>query len=339
LQAALRAEPEALPSAFADFDEKIWSILDRASVDPHAQLVREGFHLVSCVTALCGVMGERPVVAELGSTFCAARVKFEIIDAIARQKVPSWQSPDPRWVGLDNSTFMRDVSLTLHHDSPPTILDDYAKFQGDDRSIFVARFVASYAFSKTEAFAEFIAANFGAMVLEDAFSTTDGEVRTENHGQPEIFFNLPRLQQMLAKEGFTFYLLSSYPDYPAETAPCHVIKLLALRREVPVAPVAATLDAMGFAFDPERQRVDATLLEKLNAAVSPERWQQVQSAKARSPVWGPSPEASPTSSMVSRVRDWLRERFGADPWGHYRLSGEMAREQIRRAVSSSDRMP
>src|SRR5262249_45281869 len=160
---------------------------------------------------------------------------------------------------------------------------------GGDHAIFLARFVASYVFPDALAFTRFLDVSFSAAVVEDAHSISGRDVPVWNHGQPEVFFSVPDIVTGLRASDFRVYCLSSYPDYAAGTAACHVVKYFAVKPSVQIDRIAATLAALGFPFDPSAQLVDERLLERLNRSVTPARWEEVKEAKRRSPMWGPTP--------------------------------------------------
>jgi hypothetical protein len=280
LQRAL-SELDAPDLLFRHFDEKIWSRLDRSTIDPHFQLNKAAFETAALVTALCATTSdEHPLLIELGATFFASKTKFEIVDAVASKHIERWRALKPEWVGLDNSRFMHDVAHELHGDGIE-ILDDYLKFRPSQRfSIFYSRFVASYAFPGSDALAKYLANNFQAVVLEDAFATVPQDIPVTNHGQDEVFFDIAHTIRTLEAQGFEAYLLDSYPDFPAQAAPCHVVKLLAVRRGIALEKLSAIVDALGFTFGPAAQRIDSvTILRRLNDAVTPGIWRHVRRAK------------------------------------------------------------
>lgn len=118
--------------------------------------------------------------------------------------------------------------------------------------------------------------------------------------------------------------MASYPDFPAGSARCHVIKLFAAKNAAPIIKALATL---GF---PAPEPITAYTLRTLSAAVSEERWAAVEQAKQRSPVWGPTPDDFTVEPAQTRLTRWLRDL--GNPWRKYRLHGDQARKAIERAL-------
>ncbi len=186
-------------SLFELFSNRLWSHIDRDRIDPHRQLDRSAFETMAHIVSLAAAHDQtQPLLVELGSTFFAGKTKFEIVNAVARERLSDWPQICPDWLGLDNSRFMRDVTLALHGEKEIALLDDYAKFAGADRfSVFSSRFVATYAFHSGADFAGYLADRFSVAVVEDAHSTTNRDVDVTNHGQPETFFSLIDVFQIL----------------------------------------------------------------------------------------------------------------------------------------------
>ena len=301
---------------------ELWRRVERAALDPHFQLSKDGFEAVAQLAALAVGAGEpQPLLVELGSTFFASKTKLEILNRIAGEAL------EPEWIGIDNSRFMHDTTRALHGDGAVRLLDDYRKLAPPQSFAgFLSRFVASYVFPGGTAFADYLAERFQAAVIEDAYSTTARDEPVHNHGQAEIFFSLPATFGRLEERGFEIRLLDAYPDFPAGAARCHVIRYLATRKGVANARSAAWLSALGFQAGDVRPA--ATLLDELNAAVPAGRWSAVERAKRESPVWGRTPEASERPSWAAR----LRARLARAPWRRYRLGGSAALREIDRAL-------
>ncbi|MBM3815336.1 MAG: hypothetical protein FJW20_27305, partial [Acidimicrobiia bacterium] len=271
-------------------DGDLWARLDRSAVDPHCQLSKSGFEAVAHMACLAAQSGEmHPVFVELGSTFFASKTKFEIVDQVARAWFAEWPRLQPRWVGIDNCLFMRDTACLLHGQAGVELVGDYrAVAKPDGFAVFWSRFVASYVFQSSIEFAGYLADRFQAIVVEDAYSTTAQDVPVFNHGQPEVFFSAPTVMGALEQADFEIHILDWYPDFPAGSAPCHVIRYLAAKKGLLTGRVKDYLAGLGFN-QPGPPVLAATLLDQLNAAVTPRQWRAVKLAKRQSPVWGRTP--------------------------------------------------
>jgi hypothetical protein len=304
-------------------DGEIWKRLDRATIDPHNQLGADGFESVAYMACLAAARGSpRPRFVELGSTFFASKTKFEIIERIATERFPDWPKLDPAWTGVDNSRFMHDSTRALHGEAGIELFDGHDAIRREsDFAVFLSRFVASYVFAGGRQLADYLAERFDAALVEDAYSITGEDVPVFNHGQPEVFFALPETFGRLEQAGFEIYVLDSYPDFPAGSAPCHVIRCLAAKKARYTVEARSRLEALGFA---TASPVDAgKLLPKLNAAVSAKQWRAVERAKRTSPVWGRAARV-PRASWRARLAHW--------GWGRYRLGGPAALAEIYRAL-------
>lgn len=325
----LALPPEHKGRLLADLDGELWKRVERSRVDPHFQLSRSGFELTAWLAALAAGAGEsRPVLVEFGSTFFTAKTKLEILGEI--HGGPALQ---PEWIGIDNSRFMHDTSRALHGDAF-RLVDDYRSVQKPGRfAVFLSRFVASYVLPDGLALADYLAERFQAAVLEDAYSTTAKDVRVFNHGQAETFFSIPETFGRLEQNGFELRLLENYPDFPAGSAPCHVIRIVAARKGVFNDRAREHLAVLGF---PAGEPVSAaSLLDRLNARVTPGRWRAVERAKRESPVWGRTPDEAARPSWRARLgalRQALRQGLARSGWKRYRLAGPAAEREIDRVL-------
>lgn len=318
-------------------DGDLWTQLNRSEVDPHFQLSKSMFESVACMVCLAAQSGEvAPEFVELGSTFFTSRTRFEIIDGIARERFANWPRLQPSWLGIDNSRFMHDTTRALHGDGGISLVEDYKAVAKPERfAIFLSRFVASYAFPRGSEFAAYLAERFQAALVEDAYSTTGEELRVYNHGQSETFFSVPEVFARLEQSGFEIYVLDTYPDHPADAAPCHIIRYLAARKGLVTKEFRERMAGLGFNV-PEIPVAAGALLQKLNESVSPARWRAVKKAKLESPVWGRTPESGGSAAWNSFVRgakDLVKHYFVHSKWRRYRFGGPLAVREIHRAAS------
>jgi hypothetical protein len=319
-------------------DENLWKKVDRSIVDPHFQLTKSSFESIAHMACLATQTGETyPTFVELGSTFFASKTKFEIVDQIGKERFKDWPKLQPKWIGIDNSRFMHDSTRALHGEGAVDLVEDYrAVVRPDGLAVFLSRFVPSYVYSSSIEFASYLADRFQVALVEDAYSTIDQDVAVFNHGQPEIFFAIPKVMGLLAEAGFDIFVLETYPDYPADAAPCHVIRYIATKKGLLTKRVKEYLAGLGMnsPYEPISAR---TLLGQLNASVTPRRWRAVEQAKRQSPVWGRTPEVSdsgPWKSFTSAAKELIGRYFRYPGWHHYRLSGPMVVREIDRALSA-----
>ena len=332
--------PDERRGFFPSLNGSIWNKADRKRLDPYYQVSQSSFDSVVYMTMLAKMAGAlEPQVAELGSTFFASKLRFDIVDQIAREVFADQAPMTPQWVGIDNSPFMHDTTRLLHGDDAVTLVTDTkdvppaSQFSG-----LISRFVASYVFPTGKDFVDF-ANRFRAVIIEDAYSTTGSDVSVYNHGQPETFYSLTDVFQGYAGNGFEIHVLSSYPDHPGGSAPCHIVKYLAIKKPLTAAELNGLLEKLGFptlgpAVDP------ATALAAMNAKVTEAHWAKVKRAKFESPVWGPTPEGEEAPAPApAEPRDTFFNRLFPSPtppkgdWEDYQLGGPQAEREIARAVA------
>lgn len=271
---------------FPSLSGTIWNTLDRNKIDPHSQINTYAFEAVSVVASIAAHSGElSPRFVELGSTFFSSIDKFNIIQKVASLSGLEWNGYTPSWLGIDNSSFSNKVAYQLHaHRQNIQIIEDYQDIKKSSFSVLYSRFVASYVFKTHETLVEYISDYFNALVIEDAFSTTDDDIVTHNHGQPETFFSFTKYTSALNKKGFKVYVMNAYPDYPAGTHPCYVIKHFAVKRDFPVEKMREDLLKIGICVD--ITPIDESFTSSLNKKYSQKDWNIVERSKKISPVWG-----------------------------------------------------
>ena len=328
LDALAGMAPESRRNLLDELDGDLWKRLNRAAIDPHFQLSKAGFEAVAHMACIAAAADERkPVFVELGSTFFASKTKLEILNRAA-----DWPPLEPAWIGVDNSAFMHDATRALHGGSAVRMVNDYHQVAEPERlALFLSRFVASYAFSGGQPFADYLAGRFQAALIEDAYSTSGEDVRVSNHGQPEVFFSIPETFGRIEQAGFAIHVLDSYPDFPAGSAPCHVIRYLAAKKGVLNDRANGSLAQLGFA----RLGAPATagmLLEQLNARITAKQWRIVERAKRESPVWGRTAYDAGRKSLFASFRNLLGKGRAYAGWRRYRLGGPLARREIERAL-------
>ena len=173
-----------------------------------------------------------PAIVELGQTFFSFIEKFNLVQnlSIAHLNL-NYNVENLQWIGIDNSEFCNTTAQILHgsYNQNIKIYKDWKSFQKEEYAIFHSRFVCSYAFQSTATLADYICENFDCALIEDAFSVTDNEEITHNHGQKELFFNINLFNQLLFNNNFETYILDYYGDWPAGSNQCLVVKMLIIK--------------------------------------------------------------------------------------------------------------
>lgn len=325
---------------FSSLKGNIWNTMDHHKVDPHSQINIYAFEAVSVVASIAAHSGESsPRIVELGSTFFASIDKYEIIQKIASCSGLAWDVVKPSWLGIDNSSFSNKVAQKLHADiKNMEIVEDYQDIKKASFSILYSRFVASYVFKSSNQFVDYVDQYFDALVVEDAFSTTQDDIATYNHGQPETFFSFTKYTQDLHKKGFQVYVMHAYPDFPAGTHPCYVIKHCAVKKNVPIEKVREDLLKIGI--DLELKPIDEGYIASLNRKYTKTDWEIVKKSKRVSPVWGETNLEENNHYIKSNFLSYLRafrRRFllKRNGWSQYKLKGIFAEDEIERTLGDS----
>jgi len=308
--------------SLSELDGAVWTRTDRTQVDPNFQVNSDGYLLIAALACITADWEATPRLVELGSTFGAAITKWSVVSRIIHDR-----NAPVRYVGIDNASLMARMTALLHGPDVPVLADALDLPSARD-SVLLSRFVASYVFRDSNALLNWITSHFDALAIEDPFSTSGLDWNGQNHGQRESFFSLPLLVDGLLAAGYAVGVIDSYGDWPAGTAPCHVVKLIALRD-------TATWESISSRFYRAAGRrlsrvwSGRELLDDLNASVTPEMWDQIRSAKEDSPVWGPTSEDYAALSS----RDERRAEQSLGVWQNYRLAGPDAVAAIAQALT------
>lgn len=327
-------------SIISSFDEKFWSFVDRKKVDPRCQLSKGAFETVCYLNAfLFSQERESSTIVELGQTFFTAIDKFEFIHLLSKKCFsPGYQLDQIKWIGIDNSEFCNMTANILHEQKQQnlTIYSSVEELPKQENAIFHSRFVCSYVFKNTKDFAGFLSQNFEFSVIEDAFSTKEQDIHTQNHGQSETFFNLQELNELLGKDQFETYILDYYGDWPAASSQCLVVKLLIVKKGVfDKQKFQKFLNYHGFKNDMIDQSKN-NLLENLMSSISRSEWRKIYANKKINPVWGRT-----SFEKVSMLRKLLkfacdRYRLFREGYRSYNLKGRNAEQEIYRYLNEQN---
>lgn len=321
-------------SFLTNFDEITWNHLDRTKIDPHFQLNKSGFETSAYLNALLFSQKKKlSTIVELGQTFFAAIDKFALVHQVSKKHFKLNFSPASiQWIGIDNSEFCNTTAQVLHNQfqSNITIYDDFSKFPKQSEAIFHSRFVCSYAFEKTLDLTNFLTDHFECAVIEDAFSTEEMDVLTQNHGQRETFFNLKEFQDVLNKKNYQLYLIDSYGDWPAGAERCFVVKLLIIKDgAIDLTKLENFLSFHGFSLS-QAPNPKTDLLPYLKNQISPSDWKKIYANKKTNPVWGKTnlTKHSPLKTLMNRFKN--RFAILKNGYSHYDLKGKNAEEELVR---------
>lgn len=270
---------------FKDFDSSAWNTLNRKEIDPHFQIISKQFETAGFMGGILRGLNnkEKATVAELGQTFFTFIDKFRFLEKLSNEPLDSEQI---NWVGIDNSEFANITASTLHiNHKNISFYNDWKDFKTNGNAIFHSRFVCSYAFPTTNAFADFISSNFSACVIEDAFSIVGKEVEVFNHGQRQLFFSLNDCVNKLRSQGFKVFLIDWYGDFPAGSEKCFVTKLLVFKESaVDLAAVCQHLSNHGLNFDPLKADIP-DMLNYMDTRIDSKEWAKIKDNKLVNPVW------------------------------------------------------
>jgi hypothetical protein len=322
--------PSKGQSVLADFDTKVWHLLNREIIDPHFQLNQKSFETICFLSGLMySWKGSLSTVVELGQTFFTAIDKFQLIYALSKEAF-DYKIDHLNWVGIDCSDFCNTTAQILHDRVRDriTLLTDWQAFTKKNEVLFHSRFVCSYAFPTTSALADFLCKNTDCTVIEDAFSTTKDEKTTYNHGQKEVFFSLDQLCAELHRTGFETFILDFYGDWPSGSEQCLVVKLLIVKKNhIDLGKLQTFTSYHGFKLLADHKLDTNSLMSTISSA----DWKKIQRNKRTSPVWG----RTNTSEIISPFRSILdKMKIFLKGYRSYSLRGQNAERELLRHFNS-----
>ena len=283
-----------------NLDSNTWSNISRPKIDPHFQVKKDNFYIASLVNGLAKSSNQNAIdIVEFGQTFYTLIDKVELLNLINKT-----ESPKLTWKGIDNSEFVNITANFLHKDKVIKIYEDWKKYEKSDFSILTSRFVISYAIPSSKELVKFISQNFNAIVIEDAFSTTEKDEQVFNHGQKQTFYNINYVIKELEELGYEIKVLSHYGDHPGGSRPCHIVKTLCVKKGIfNLSQAAEYVKEFGFSLDPiifEKNN----LLETLNSRITSLQWSQIKNNKKVNPVWDQT--SFQKESLKNKLKNALR---------------------------------
>jgi hypothetical protein len=326
-------------SIVSSMDNELWKLICRKKNDPRYQINKSSFETASYLNALIfSYKRGMSSVVELGQTFFTAIDKFDFVYQLSKDHFSlNYNLNQLRWIGIDNSEFCNATAKILHgsYQDNIEIYNSIDSLPQQDRAIFHSRFVCSYVFSSTLSFVEFLSKNFECAVIEDAFSSINREIHTQNHGQNELFFNLQEFNRSLAERGFETYLIDFYGDHPAGTEKCLVVKLLVLKKEsIDKEKFQNFLRYHGFQNQMNNQS-EHDLLSLLMSKITLSEWKAIYKNKKINPVWGRTDFRK--ASLLEKLSGYFKKWFEISRNGYrsYNLRGENAEQEICRFIRDS----
>ncbi|MBM3645458.1 MAG: hypothetical protein FJX02_14105 [Alphaproteobacteria bacterium] len=233
------------------------------SPDPNNQMSRE---LPDVFVPAARLMDESWEFVELGSTFFAS---IEKIVLAARLLDKPLDSGKLLFSGIEYSPYMHQAARSLHpgHDIR-LVKEPHQWSRSRERVFHVSRFVGSYAFRSTEAFAAEVA-RADAFHIIDAFSI-DSEFQSWDLGLPITFFDVEKLVSALPDHDI--YLGSATAEYH-----------WTLQRKAMVLRLFGIKRGLGTHDEPLYQ---PGVGARIDASLSDAQWRAFATQKRHFPIWG-----------------------------------------------------
>ncbi len=276
--------PTDLPPATSAAE--LWSRFDAAkNNDPQFQIGEELPAVFLPAAAFLAATGDGEFI-ELGSTFFASIEKLDLCGRLLGTPIDRARH---LFSGVEYSPFLKRTSLTLHPGDNIRLFTEPNEWQRSREHAFhVSRFVASYAFRSTEAFATELA-RCDSFHIIDAFSL-GRDFHSWDLGLPITFFDLEALGRALPD--FDLFVTKATPEYHySGHLKAMVLRLFGIRRDV-----ATKLDYWarfpdGFerTFN-AKPLVDAkSIAREIDNSLSPAQWDDFAEYKKHFPIWGGPP--------------------------------------------------
>lgn len=283
----------APPASTAELRER-FQALRRATPDPQNQITDELPDVFLPVAAFLAAAGEdRAEYCELGSTFF---VSIEKLDLCARILGRPLDRAKLLFSGIEYSPFLKRSSIYFHPSDPIQLVTEPAEWRRTREHAFhVSRFVGSYAFRSTAAFADEIT-RCEAFHIIDAFNLGDGDFHSWDLGLPITFLSLPILVDRLADAGFDLFLTKVDPEFHAAgRRKAMVVRLFGIKREAAArlgyferfAPMGGF--AALFSARPLARGEGPAVVGEVDRSLSVEQWEAFAEYKKFFPVWGGPP--------------------------------------------------
>lgn len=266
-----------------------YAALKRTSRDPHNQLGDEVLQVFVPTALFFKLIGEgNSELCELGCTFFSAIDKMKICSSLLEAQLDLTKI---LCAAVDHSDYFLRGALKLHRGDNVVPYRDYAHWRPSTPYPFhLSRFVASYAVSSTDEFANWLS-TFGAFHIIDVFNMTPSDFATANNGLRQIFFNLPKLIGRLNADGWDVYANGIDQDFNSGQR-CVVVKMFGIKREIEnrirlTDALAAHADlAALLPMEPLTEQTVLATLQRINASLSDSEWAALADYKKHFPIWG-----------------------------------------------------
>ncbi|MBN9486375.1 MAG: hypothetical protein J0H44_04090 [Alphaproteobacteria bacterium] len=278
--------PADLPPAKSS--EELWSRFEAAKgTDPQFQISEELPGVFLPAAAFLAAAGDGEFL-ELGSTFF---VSIEKLDLCSRLLGTPIDRGSMLFSGIEYSPFLKRVAVQLHPgDNLQLVTEPKEWKRSRDYAFHVSRFVGSYAFRSTEAFASEIA-RCDAFHIIDAFSL-GRDFHSWDLGLPITFFDLEAMIRGLPD--FDIYLTKATPEYHyAGRLKAMVLRLFGIKRDT--ARRLDYWDRFPDGFErtfTARRIVDASISIEIDRSLSAEQWEAFAEYKKHFPIWSGPPGLS-----------------------------------------------
>lgn len=232
--------------------------------DPNNQLSSE---LPEVFLPVANLLKDGGEFVELGSTFFASVEKLDL----AMRLLGNTMS-DVTFSGIEYSPFMHQAARSLHPDMQIQLVHSPEQWRRSrERAVHVSRFVASYAFSSTAAFAAELE-RFDAFHIIDAFAL-DGEFRSWDLGLPITFLDVEQLAKKLTS--FDLYVGKATPEYH-----------WTLRKKAMVLRLFGVKKGLA---DHNEPRFKSGLGKVVDESLTADQWAEFAEQKRHFPIWsGPA---------------------------------------------------
>jgi hypothetical protein len=290
--------------------------LKAATDDAQNQLSRELLDVFLPVAQFIAAAGAETVeYVELGSTFF---VSIEKIDICSRLLGVPLDCKQLQFSGIEYSPFLTRAAKTFHpHDAIAIVKEPHDWSRSRTNAFHISRFVGSYAFRSTAAFAEEIA-RCDAFHIIDAFNLAEDDFHSWDLGLPITFMNLPLMVERLTAAGFDVYVTKVDAEFHAAgRQKAMVARLFGIRRETASRiGFFERYDALGgFEGISKARKMDAAaaraVIAEIDASLTPEQWEAFAEYKKFFPIWSGPPglSKSDVAAMVSSADLGMNLRF------------------------------
>lgn len=262
-------------------------------------------------------------VYELGSTICNFKAKLSYLEKALRKKTRI------NYIGIEKNEFLIFLSNKLN--AKQKIVKNLPKITEKNNSLFISRYVASYAFKKTEDFSNHLI-QYKYAFISEPFYYQDCDFSTHNHGLLNVFFDFHKFYEEINKT-HDIFSTSAFLDYPSGTDLCIVMNLVLLKRgKIGTERIKRKLNAFGISCD----AVSKEFKKEILFSHSENDIQKIKFSKWLNPVWGNTDLSKEGNSMQRFFKGYktkMTEVAGFDfKYENLFLSQQSLLEEIKKTV-------